>query len=294
MAHAILSEDPSLLKGSRSQKYALESDAFCLRMPLQNVSAEGQACIAQLLEKGYVIIPNLLSPEKLQRIRDVLKPHLHDLAPKGRNNFEGALTQRVYSLLNKTRELDDVLCHPRVLEILDSLMLPNYLVTAFLAINILPKEAAQALHHDDQFVEVPRPHRAFSIATIWAIDDFTAENGATVVIPNSHKWADTIPSPSNPQHSPVSVVMPAGSVVVFLSTLWHGGGANVSDSARLAVSAQYCEPWLRQQENQILAVNREHLPYLSEKVLSLMGYSIHPPFIGHVNGQHPLKTLSRL
>jgi ectoine hydroxylase-related dioxygenase (phytanoyl-CoA dioxygenase family) len=88
-------------------------------------------------------------------------------------------------------------------------------------------------------MNIPRPRRSYSIATIWAIDEFTADNGATVVIPGSHQWGNEFP---NRASTIIPCVMPAGSVVVFLSTLWHGGGANVSKAPRLAITTQYCEP----------------------------------------------------
>ena len=87
--------------------------------------------------------------------------------------------------------------------------------------------------------------------------------------------------------------MPAGSVIVFLGTLLHRGGANRSAQPRLAVSNQYCEPWARQQENYTLAIPPERASQLSERVQALLGYSIHPPFMGHVNGVHPRRLLER-
>src|SRR6185503_9301898 len=88
------------------------------------------------------------------------------------------------------------------------------------------------------------------------------------------------------------VVMPAGAVVVFLGTLWHRGGANRSAAPRLALSMQYCEPWARQQENFTLGVPREVARTLSPRVQELLGYNIHPPFMGHVNGLHPKRLLN--
>ena len=116
--------------------------------------------------------------------------------------------------------------------------------------------------------------------------------GGTLVFEESHKWGTAVP-PRNIQ--PKAVEMKAGSVVVFLSTLVHGGGANVSNTNRLAITFQYCEPYIRPQENMMLSVPfkvaREEL---SPKMRSLLGYSIHPPFVGFVDGIHPLKTLSKL
>jgi ectoine hydroxylase-related dioxygenase (phytanoyl-CoA dioxygenase family) len=205
----------------------------------------------------------------------------------GRNNFEGALTQRVYSVLNKTRACDRIVDHPRVLALLDRLFLPNYLLSMLQVINILPGEAAQMLHSDDLFYPIPRPRAPLGAATIWAIDDFTDTNGATDIIPGSHAWGDRVPSDAERR----PVVMPAGSCVFFVGTLWHGGGANRSASPRLAVTAQYCEPWLRPQEAFTLSATRDTVRAVSEDIRRMLGYSIFPPFIGQVDGMHPKRLL---
>jgi ectoine hydroxylase-related dioxygenase (phytanoyl-CoA dioxygenase family) len=88
----------------------------------------------------------------------------------------------------------------------------------------------------------------------------------------------------------VDVVMPAGSVVVFAGTLWHRGGANRSNGCRLAITPQYCEPWARPQEQMVLSVGAAALQY-SPRVQTMLGFGIHPPFMGHVNGMHPLRVL---
>ena len=144
-------------------------------------------------------------------------------------------------MLSKSRAFDKLVEHPRILRLLDRLLLPNYLLTAYQAIQICPGEVSQPLHHDDQFMSVARPRDPFSWATIWAITDFTPDNGATLIIPGSHKWGDDhLPNKQSPL---TPCVMKAGSVVFFSSTLWHGGGANTTThDKRLALSAQYCQP----------------------------------------------------
>jgi ectoine hydroxylase-related dioxygenase (phytanoyl-CoA dioxygenase family) len=179
--------------------------------------------------------------------------------------------------------------HPRVLDIVDRLLEPNYLLTACQAIHLLPGETPQALHFDDGFYSIPRPRPSVSISTIWAVHDFTADNGATEVIAGSHRWGeDELPEPDDRRAQPV--LMPAGSVVVFHGTLWHRGGANRSGAPRCALSPQYCQPWARQQENMILAVGG-HASRYSERIRALLGYSIHPPFMGFVDGLHPARWI---
>jgi len=283
-------------------------------MPARDVDA--------IRAKGYVVIEDFLSAREVAAIRDALAPHLAR-EQFGRNPFEGLRTQRVYNLPALGGVFADLIEHPRVLAICDAFLAPNYLLTAAQAIRIHPGEAPQALHYDDGFYPFPRPRAPISLATIVAIDAFTAENGATEIVPGSHRWGDDLPagvvsaadfaqettygrgvaSPANtlmretpPTHVKGDarlepVVMPAGSVVVFLGTLWHRGGANRSQAPRLALSMQYCEPWARQQENFTLGVPRAVAAELSERVQELLGFNIHPPFMGHVGGLHPKRLL---
>lgn len=246
--------------------------------------AVAEADLAAVLRDGYVILPGLLGPGALAEIREAVAPLLDR---KGRNGFEGHTTQRVYSVLNKTRTCDRIADHPRVLALLDRLFLPNYLLSMLQVINILPGEQAQMLHTDDSFYPLPRPRKALGAATIWAIDDFTGENGATDIVPGSHLLGPEIPGESERE----PVVMRAGSCVFFLGTLWHGGGANRSPNPRLAVTAQYCEPWLRPQEAFTLSTTRDTVRAVSEDIRRMLGYSIHPPFIGQVDGMHPKRLL---
>jgi ectoine hydroxylase-related dioxygenase (phytanoyl-CoA dioxygenase family) len=242
--------------------------------------------LAAVERDGYVILENLLDDEECERIRAAVTPLLDKT---GRNTFEGDRTQRVYSVLNKTRACDRLVDHPRVSALLDRLFQPNYLLSQLQVININPGETAQLLHPDDAIYPVPRPRPPLGAATIWAIDAFTDDNGATVVLPGSHRW-DTDRRPTD-HDTRTTAVMPPGSCVFFVGTLWHGGGANRSDRARLAVTAQYCEPWLRPQEAFTLSTDRDTVRTVSEDIRRMLGYSIHPPFIGMVDGMHPKRLL---
>jgi ectoine hydroxylase-related dioxygenase (phytanoyl-CoA dioxygenase family) len=238
-------------------------------------------------EQGYVVIEDALAPHQLDAVREGLEPFLRD-APLGRNDFEGRSTNRVYALLAKVPAMAPIIEHPRVLAMVDTLLEPRYLLSAALAINLLPGETEQSWHFDDGFYTLPRPRPPVSISTIWALDDFTDVNGATEVVPGSHSWSDELPQGDDARRVPVT--MPAGSVVVFSGTLWHRGGANRSDGPRLCVSPQYCQPWGRQQENMMLALGRRALDY-SPRIREMLGYSIHPPFMGMVDGMHPSRLI---
>ena len=241
----------------------------------------------ELERSGYVILEGVLDRQRVDSLRRELQPHL-DRRLFGRNPFEGHDTQRVYGLLQKSRLFDPLVEHPAVMAACESTLGPGFLLSVAHAILIHPGEAAQSLHHDDSFYPLPRPRRALGVSTIWALDDFTEDNGATRIVPGSHRWDGEEPDESAAQ----PVIMPAGSLLIFLGTLYHGGGENRSAATRLAITIQYCPPWARQQENFILGVPADDVPRLSTRIQELIGYGIHPPFMGHVDGRHPLKALN--
>ena len=245
--------------------------------------------LEQFRTQGYVILEGLLSGEELREITAAVAP-FEAARPPGRTSFEGKRSKRVYSLAGKGDVFLRLAEHPRIVALLDQLLLPNWLLSTMQSIRLLPGEARQAWHTDDAFYIVPRPHPPLGVSVIWAIEEFTEENGATMVIPGSHRWGNEHPS-ERPDATPMAARMPAGSAIVFDASLWHGGGENRTKGTRLAVSPQYCQPWLRPQESQLLIVGPDAARRCSERGRAMLGYSIHPPFIGQVDGMHPLRLV---
>ncbi len=247
--------------------------------------------VATIRDQGYVILENLLSQTQVDRIRGELTPYLKK-QHMGRNDFEGFRSERVYALLAKAPAVAEIVEHPSVLPIIDALLPRNYLLSSALAINLHPGETAQSFHIDDApggGPEVPKPRPPFGISTIWAFDDFTDRNGATEVVPGSHRWSA---GRTALEEEAIKVLMPAGSVVVFAGNLTHRGGANRSDATRLAITPQYCSPWMRQLENMTLAVPPDVAGGYSDRIQALLGYSVNDPgFMGHVDGLHPKRLI---
>ncbi len=258
--------------------------------------------IARIERDGYTVIEDFLSADVLAEVRRVLALYLD--TNSGRNDFEGLRTERVYTLVARARVFWDIVLDERVLTLCDRFLLPNYLLTASQAIRILPGETPQPVHSDDSFHLLPRPRPMISLSTIVAVDAFTADNGATSIIPGSHLWDEEKASAQysfRPEHDEsmeslarqaVPAVMPAGSAIVFSGMLLHGGGANSSNAPRLAFSNQYCQPWARPQENFFLGVPVDVARRMPPRLQALLGYSIHPPFIGQVTASHPIKALA--
>jgi ectoine hydroxylase-related dioxygenase (phytanoyl-CoA dioxygenase family) len=258
--------------------------------------------------RGYLIFERVLAPGSVAAIRGALAPFLErDLT--GRNDFEGLKTNRVYALLAKSPLFADLAIHPLALAFAEAELGQSCLLSALLAINLHPGETAQPWHFDDGGARMPRPRPALGISAFWAIDDTTELNGSTEVIPGSHLWDEqTVEGASRPadfinkttpnadrdpanRPDAVKMTMPSGSLAIAKGTLWHRGGANLSDRPRLIITPQYCAGWVRQLENMSLAVPAELAEKLPERARELIGYSIHPPFMGHVDGVHPKRLL---
>ena len=245
------------------------------------------ALLSEVQENGYVILPDMISSAVIDDIRAESEPFL---VFDGRTEFEGYKTRRIYSVIEKTLACNPLVEHPLVMALLDQILMPNFLLSQLQVINVMPGEVRQPLHHDDGFYPIARPRKSFGAALIWALDDFTEQNGATMVYPGSHLWGAVSPNEIDVGKM-VPAIMPAGSAVFFLGTTWHCAGANTSDKPRLAATTQYCEPWARQQENYSLAISRERAKLCSDRVQSLLGYSMQFPFIGFVDGRDPKRLL---
>src|SRR5438093_4513101 len=254
---------------------------------------------------GYLIFGRVLAPDRVADIRGALAPHLaRDLL--GRNDFEGTKTNRVYALLAKSPVFAELAIHPVALAFVEAELGESCLLSAMLAINLHPGETVQPWHFDDSGARIARPLPALGISTFWAIDDTTEQNGATEIIPGSHLWDGEIIQGALKQEDlaskgadretgdrpdAVKLTMPSGSLAITKGTLWHRGGANRSDRPRLIITPQYCVGWVRQLENMALAVPGEVASKLPERARELIGYSIHPPFMGYVDGVHPRRLL---
>lgn len=238
--------------------------------------------LEDLERDGYVIREGVFNPDP---VRSALEPILAG-TPRGRNDFEGFDTRRAYGLLAKTRALDDLILDPISLDLAGE-VLGDFLLSALVAIQIGPGESAQDPHNDDAIYPLPWPHDAVILNSMWSVDDFTRENGATFLYPRSHRWDARTP----PNVEPVHAEMPAGSVMLYLGTLLHGGGANTTDRPRLGVLIEYLSSWLRQQETHTLVMPPDKAGQLPPRLAELAGYSIRPPFVGYVDGLHPQRLL---
>ena len=242
---------------------------------------------ASLDEHGYARMEGLLPPDDVSG-RLAALDDLFAATPTGRNAFEGFRTQRIYAVFAKTRAFDDLAVHPLLLAALDHALGEHHQFSAPVALQIGPGEAAQVLHRDEDVYPLPRPHAPVVVNSMWALCDFTEANGATRLVPGSHRWTDDR-RPREDEAVPATML--AGSVLVYLGGLWHGGGANTTDRPRPGLLLEYVVSWLRPQETHLLTVPPEVARDLPPRLQELLGYNVFPPFLGYVDGRHPRRVL---
>ena len=234
--------------------------------PVENI-------LSILDQDAGVVIDNFLSSDDLDLIKEDLKPYLN-VTNNGQDNFTGFETKRVGGLLARSKTCQELALNPLINKMAESFLSPhcqNYQLHFSSAIQIGPGESSQILHRDRGVWGgyVPRKVET-QFSTVWAINDFNEENGATQVVPGSHKWD------KNREPLPDEIAfaeMKAGSVFIYTGSVLHGGGTNTTDESRLGVFLHYAPSWLRQQENQYLSYPPEVAKDFSTELRSLIGYS---------------------
>jgi ectoine hydroxylase-related dioxygenase (phytanoyl-CoA dioxygenase family) len=251
--------------------------------------AEADAHAARIADQGYTIVEEAIEPDLLDEIASELDRLERELGavPAG-NSFEGTNTVRVYNLLARARVFERVPVHASVLPIVDRVLDPGCLVSSLSSIAIDPGENAQPIHADDQLIPLQRPHLAVICNSMWAITDFTEENGATRIIPGSHT-RDHAPTYGE-HYDSIPAEMPRGSVLVWHGSLWHGGGANRSERRRTGIAMNYCAGYLRQQENQQLGIPFDVAARFEPRLQELCGFGIYNGLVGHIDKRSPAEV----
>jgi ectoine hydroxylase-related dioxygenase (phytanoyl-CoA dioxygenase family) len=260
---------------------------------MRTVSVERlEAARKELDRQGYCVLENVLSPEETTQVRNDLAAASAEDRRAGDAflEYDGA-NQRVAMLLNRGRSFVDLAQHEVGLALIEHLLGEGFLLSSITANITGPGGEAMNLHADQG--AVPRPWHFPTVANImWIVDDFTADNGGTLVVPGSHKWPDF--NEKTQADKAVPVVAPAGSLMCFEGRLIHGTGANVTENElRHGILAFYCLAWCRPQENVFLSLNPDVLAGASPRLLELLGYKMAGTLpLGMVNGRpwtgHPL------
>ena len=241
---------------------------------------------------GYTVLERVVAPQLVEDLKAAVEriERDHNLG-LAKTSFEGFKTLRINNLLTYDDVFWEVPLHEAVLPVVEAVLDKECLLSSFCSLVFGPGQEAQPIHEDTQLIPLPRPHIPITINAIWALTDFTATNGATRIVPGSHKY-DRAPEYGKDYETQLAT-MPAGSVMLFDSALWHGGGANDSDARRFAFSCAYCWGWMRQQENLQLGIPHETAQRFPRRLQELCGYSVYKGQFGHIDNHDPIELLGR-
>jgi len=232
------------------------------------------ATMAEVLDRdGALILDRVLTPEAVAGMVAELSPYVA-ATPAGRDGFTGVRTTRTGALVARSPAVRDAVTDPRIARMCQHLLKANcerWQLHLTQLIRIMPGQGAQPIHRDRWAWGAHLKGIEPQLNTIWALTDFTVENGATQVVPGSSAWPDDRKAGA---HEITQAVMQAGSVLVYTGSVFHGGGANQSDQDRWGLNLTYALGWLRQEENQYLACPPEIARTLSPELQDLLGYAL--------------------
>ena len=248
-------------------------------MPIEQLAnSSSLATIVEALRRdGAVIVKDVAETDVVDRIVTELRPVLDKVGLETRSAFNGDKTLRAsFGLLNAAPSAAALVDHDLVVDVANEILLPHcasYAVGSMTAIEILSGESAQALHRDDSLYPIETAGMELLIGVMWALNDFTDENGGTRIVPGSHRFMRSwhLPDLSGWE----TAVMSQGSVLFYLGSTWHGGGANRSDQPRLGFINTYSLGWLRQESNPYLDTPPEVAARFGPRLRALLGYMPH-------------------
>jgi ectoine hydroxylase-related dioxygenase (phytanoyl-CoA dioxygenase family) len=242
---------------------------------------------ARLEESGFAIIPGALSPAGLADLNSQLTPWF-DQALAGRGPFLGRRTRRFSALFARAPRTIDLAINPAILGIVQKVLKDDGIqINLTQAIAIDPGEPAQPLHRDDEMFPARLPAEAM-VNVLWTLDDFTDANGATRVVPGSHRWPK---EQRGRDLEGVAAEAPAGSAILWLGSTIHGGGGNRTKLPRRGLIISYSLGWLAPAEKLLLSIPQDVARGLPRRLQRLIGYQVHHPNLGWVEGRDPIEWL---
>ncbi|MEE2980043.1 MAG: phytanoyl-CoA dioxygenase family protein [Pseudomonadota bacterium] len=252
-----------------------------MELPVFENDADSDTVMGVLRQTGAAVIRHALDDATVDACAAEKRAEFDSRGKLQENDFNGYRTLRISGVLGYAPTTARMIGHPWVLAVADAILRPHcmaYRIGSTTGVEILPGEDHQVLHRDDSIYPLDLPGLETQIGVMWALNDFTEDNGGTRVVLGSHAVSHVY---AEAPGEPVQAIMPKGSVLFYMGSLWHGGGANRSNAPRMGLINTYALGWLRQEVNQYIAVPPEIAVQYNATIRRLLGYTKHGRDLGY-------------
>ena len=249
----------------------------------------------QVEETGYTCLEQPVAPAMIDSLEEAVLRVAQEMVSKpGRNAFHGHETVRVKGLINRGEIFEQFMIQPTLIALVESLLGRDVQLGSTQAVIIGPGETPQALRPDRGHPPLAllgdashSPVRT-SLGVMLALTDFTKDNGATRVVPGSHRACTLSESEAS---DAVSVEIKRGDLLIWDASLWHGGGANQTDTRRIGLLTYWVAGWIRPDDNLLLLIPREKISRFPRRLQELVGFRAYQGSSGLVAGYDPMSVL---
>ena len=234
----------------------------------------------QLDQHGFLLLESLIPPD----ITTELREHALSLAVaeqkagKGHSYLANDSAQRVWNLVDKGEIFEEAIQHPKMLAAMEYLLGADCTLSSF-TVNVLYPSAPDAgLHIDYPLSGLPTPRPNFPMVanSVWFLDDWTLENGATRCVPESHRRLEALPEPGVAYDDALQICGPRGSVLIVNGAIWHGSSENRTNESRVGLLGFFCRSILKPQQAHLELVSDEVISRATPTLKRLLGFDSLP------------------
>lgn len=235
---------------------------------------------SQLDQGGFLLLESVITADTTTQLREhaLTLAEAEQKAGKSHLYLPNDSAQRVWNLINKGEVFEDAIQHPRMLEAMDYLLGGDCTLSSFTVNVIYPGAPDAGLHIDYPLSALPTPRPSFPLVanSVWFLDDFTLENGATRCVPRSHHRLEALPEPGIKYADSVQICGSRGSVLIVNGSVWHGSSANRTDAPRVALLGFFCRSILKPQQDHLKLVSDEVVSRATPTLKRLLGFNSLP------------------
>ncbi len=235
---------------------------------------------SQLDQSGILLLKDVINSDITLQLRErILELATADQkAGKGHTYLPDERAQRVWNLIDKGEIFEETIQNPTMLAAMEYLLGADCTLSSFTANILYPGAIDAGLHIDFPLSSLPTPRPSFPMVanSVWLLDDFTAENGATSCVPGSHKRLETLPETGVEYRDKQQICGSRGSVLIVNGAIWHGSSENRSGAPRVALLGFFCRSILKPQQDHINLVSDEVIERATPTLKRLLGFNSLP------------------